>query len=338
MDLSPPNYYIENLSHLKIGIIDFFNFIISDAGSTTLRDIIMIGTHNTSSNKKILWTFIKSLSLINIGITVLDDNNGTIHAIEIKKIKYSSDIPVKEVRTNEKYIIIQRIFQAMVIVFQLLSHNKEWQPVSRPPHKDINHFNDVYLSEPLGIENVDVICSMLINDMKEKKKVTGRPTRIWFSLENIYKESNNNDNDSSLNLFTDTALTINESTMLEKNISQYEYDKDDIAAINVFFSLSPSHKVKCCNPVHSDQHPSMHLYRRANVWLSRIEKYNPTKDELQDLEMKEYNANESNISTFRGSNIILFTVSAHCFACQYHVYFLPKSDLKKILSAFYIIA
>lgn len=366
---SSSGFYVEKLAHLKIGLKDYFNFITSSAGLDTLRDIIMTGTHN-KSNKIVLWNFIKSLPLMRIGVTILNDDDGTINAIETKYIKCddstdgscsSSSSRSSDNRSNinssniscnfasdfsssplaSSFLIRQRIHQAMVIIFQLISQNKEGQPFTTR-HNTNNKSFDIDLPEHIDFENVEIICSALIDDMKKKRienKET-RPTTIWFSLENIYHNESNYD--SSLDLFADApgvaAAAVAQSTSSlgkRMTISHYEYNRDDITAINNFFSLSSSHKVNCCNPRHRDKNPSMHLYRRSNVWLSRVGKHNPTRDELQHLEMKESMASESNISSFRGSSIILFIVSAHCYACQYHVNFLPKTDLKKVLSAFY---
>nr|BDT62255.1 MAG: wsv137-like protein [Penaeus semisulcatus majanivirus] len=380
-------FCVENLAHLKIGLVDYFNFITSSAGLDTLRDIIMMGTHNRS-NKIVLWNFIKSLPLIKIGITILNDDDGTIDAIETKCIRrndgnnsrrsssssnsdsnISSNVGIDDKRTNinssdnscnfgsdlsssslaspSSFRIPQRVHQAMVIVFRLISENREWQPSTTKRDTINRSFFNIDLSEHIDFQNVDIVCSAIIDDAKKKEREDKetRPTTIWFALENIYRVETHDDSSPDAPETVAVAAAAAEVVVARttsslgkrSTISHYEYDRDDITAIDNFFSLSSSHKVNCCNPRHRDEHPSMHLYRRSSVWLSRVGKCKPTRGELRDLEMKENLASESNISSFRGSNIILFIISAHCYACQHHVNFLPKSDLKRVLSAYYTV-
>ena len=331
------NYGGGNLSHFKVGLLDYFTFIVSSAGLDILKDIIMIGICNISNKNKI-WKFTKSLSWLKIGVTILNDNEGTIDAIETRcDNQYHNTTDVSS--SNERRMFLQRIYQALMIIFRLIATHDEttkWQTHAPDKSRDVDN---VYLSEHSDFQRPDILCSKLINDMKKKKG----PTRVWMSLKHLYNndddESNRNDNnsdddESNYEIFM-AHHNHDDDDRKTRSIAHYTYDEDDIVAMNHFFSSSSTHKVTCCNPKHRDRNPSMHLYRRPSVWMSRIEKCNPTKEEFEHLKMQECEANESNVSTFRGSKILLFTVSAHCYSCDYHVHLLSKSELKKVLSEFY---
>jgi len=332
--------YGGNLSHFKVGLLDYFTFITSSAGLDMLTDIIMTGVCNKPHNEKI-WKFIKCLYWLKIGVTILDDNEGTIDAIETQCEHQHHNASFS--LSNEKRMFLQRIYQAMMIVFINTRDNEkaDWQACTFNKTLNVNNIN---LSEYLDIQRIDVLCSKLINDIKKKKG----PTTVWLSLKYLYNYNNNdNSNDDELNIKDDLHLLMasqdhdndddnDDDTRKTRTIKYYTYDKDDIIAMNHFFSSSSTHKVTCCNPKHRDRNPSMHLYHRPSVWISRVKKFNPTKEEIEYLNMQESEATESNVSTFRGSKILLFIVSAHCYSCNYHVHFLSKSDLRKMLSDHYI--
>nr|BDT62575.1 MAG: wsv137-like protein [Metapenaeus ensis majanivirus] len=185
---------------------------------------------------------------------------------------------------------------------------------------------------------------------------------VWFSLADIHVNNNNNDDDNNnnnnsnnnndndkkeINVDNNNYLSLYLHNKKSKHLSQdkfkingnpiniYEYDRNDIIAIHNFFSSSTFHKVHCCNPKHNDRNPSMHLYLKKNVWYSLIDKWLLTRDEIDRLQMEEDQAINSNMTRFRNFNIILFILSAHCFACNYHENFLTRWQLRQVLKKYY---
>nr|BDT62859.1 MAG: wsv137-like protein [Metapenaeus joyneri majanivirus] len=370
-----------NLTHFKVTLSHFLNFISSNAGANTLKSIFLNGIQNKYDTEN-LWKICMSQTFIQTGITFILEDEGIIQNIKTKLIsdskkKNNDDDDDKDNNNNDEYhLSLTRKFETILNIIRHLScnHQKEhslsltrWYiPKTTTttttifPNDDASKMivttaaaattataaaslmktNNVKFPEKLNPVNADIIATMLYQNAKNKtKKTQMQYTTVWFSLADIYVKNNEENNlkefggnvvDDYLSLPYSYDCT---ETKFEGNsINVYEYNNKDIAGIHNFFLSNASHKVHCLNRNHEDKNPSMQLYLKKNLWLSFINKYSPTEEEIKRLQMEHDQALDSNITKFRSSKIILFILSAHCFACDYHENFLTKIKLRQVLS------
>nr|BDV49903.1 MAG: wsv137-like protein [Metapenaeopsis lamellata majanivirus] len=319
----------ENLSNFGVSLLNLLNFLSTYTGSKIFQNFLLAGVYN-KEDKRLLWKMFLSQTYIKVGLTFINDGKGTIEAVEARSSEEYNSM------NNKKTLL--RVFQTIINIIRM---NSDIEGNINENNDDGNKFNikelkpvSVKFPKTLNPTNADTITSILLNDMYDRKD--NKPTTVWFTFSDIYiKEYDDltiKNNFLKEVIYTDSSKP-KVATFNGRSINEFEYNKADIEAIMIFFSSS-THKVHCYK--HDDKRPSMTLYLKREFWINVTDKHNPSIKEIHDLRMAEAKATDSNITTFRNFNVILFIVSAHCFACNYHEQFMSKSQLRCCLSDYYI--
>nr|BDT62869.1 MAG: wsv137-like protein [Trachysalambria curvirostris majanivirus] len=309
----------------KVHLITILEYLINNKDK--LLGIIMVGINRLDENKLLRYICFK---LNKEMCLTFSDDDGIIISVDIDynigKSINNKRIPNCKISTR----IIQAIVNIIYNIGSLSIINDK-----NDTFDNIKTYN-IDLNENLNPGNIVNICNRLLNAAKvrnnEKANIKSK-TVVWIPLCQFIKMptetlpygidlpigASNNDN--------------NNNQDKDNNISNYRYDRKDIAAIDAYFLYPSSRKIRCLNSNHVDIHPSMVLYKNEIDVSSKFKEYKLTCKDIAALYSME---KESNIASYDGINFILFWISAHCFSCNFHLKLLTNSQIKTILSTYYI--